>query len=120
MQRAQPGPGPSCFSGLRREARPRPVSAGRLPSAAECSPPGGGCSGRDQSADRPAFVARELGFAGVAANSLDVSERSRLRAGVGLRDGPDRRAPLRLGRGLDPLEHSGVRVSRSARCDLHG
>ena len=51
----------------------------------------------------------------VAANSLDAVERPRLRPGVRLRAGADRRAPEHLGRGVDPLVDRRVRLPEAAR-----
>ena len=92
------GAGRALLPGLRREvaARPRP----RWPTAASAStscrwarPPWPARRCRSTASTSR----RELGFDGVAANSLDVVQRPRFRARVRLRPVADRRAPRAAG-----------------------
>ena len=113
------GAGAALLPGLCREARARPIAAGRLPPAAERPAAGRRGPGRHQPADRSRHRGRGAGLRGGGGQQPGCLERPRLRPRVGLRPDDDRRAPLRLGRGVDPLVHPGVRLPGAAGCDLH-
>ena len=66
------------------------------------------------------FVAPRAGLRRRGGQQPGCLQRPRLRGRVGLRADDDRRAPRRLGRGVGPLEHAGVRLPGLARRDLHG
>ena len=120
MQRAQPVLAPHYFLAYVGEARARPLAAGGLPQAAERAAAGRRGPGRDQPADRPRFRGPGTGLRRRGGQQPGRLQRPRLRGRVGLRADDDRRAPRRLGRGVDPLEHPGVRLPGLARRDLHG
>ena len=65
------------------------------------------------------MVAEELGFDGIVANSLDVSSDRDFVLEFAFCLADDRRAPERLGRGMDPVVHDGVRLPPAAAGVLH-
>ena len=86
------------FEAARREADVMPLGSGAIAGTAY--------------AIDVAFLAERLGFSRVAANSIDVVGRPRLRRDVPLRVRDDDGAPQPAGRGRDPLLERGVRVLR--------
>ena len=97
----------------------RPLAAGRLPQAAERPAPGRGGDGRHDPADRPRLRGAGARVRRRGGEQHGRLQRPRFRDRVGVRADDDRRAPLRLGRGVGDLEHAGVLVPGAARRRLH-